>query len=399
MVLLADLLGAELAGAVVAEDDALSAAPALSAADAAASWAASGLARLTGRPGGPDLPPPLALVAALRDLPEALRWATSRHGAPVVVDGLALLRERARATGFRRGGARSVGGASRLLRCADGWIAVSLARPEDIDSVPAWLGVEPPPDREGCWTAVADAVATHAAAPVVERARLLAMPVAAVGDMARSAPAIRLNRLGDDLREPIGRQPLVVDLSSLWAGPLCGRLLRMTGARVVKVEGADRPDGARFGPRSFFALMNDGKESVVVDLRSADGVAELRALLAAADVVIEASRPRALEQIGLDAASLKDESTARAWVSITGYGRSAPEREWVAFGDDAAAAGGLVVWDDDGPCFCADAVADPLTGLLAATAASIILATGGRWLVDVALARSAAAVAGGPLAG
>jgi hypothetical protein len=63
------------------------------------------------------------------------------------------------------------------------------------------------------------------------------------------------------------------------------------------------------------------------------------------------------------------------------------------FGDDAAAAGGLVVWDDEGPCFCADAVADPLTGLLAATAASIVLATGGRRLVDVALARTAAAVA------
>ena len=175
---------------------------------------------------------------------------------------------------------------------------------------------------------------------------------------------------------------------------MCGRLLRSAGARVVKVEGANRPDGARFGPPSFFALMNDGKEQVVVDLRTAAGVGELRELLCTADVVIEASRPRALEQLGLDARSLAGESSARAWVAITGYGRSSPEREWVAFGDDAAAAGGLVVWDDEGPCFCADAVADPLAGLVAATAASIVLATGGRWLVDVVLARSAAAVAG-----
>ena len=80
-------------------------------------------------------------------------------------------------------------------------------------------------------------------------------------------------------------------------------------------------------------------------------------------------------------------------MAITGYGQNPPEREWVAFGDDAAAAGGLVVWDDEGPCFCADAVADPLTGLVAATAASIVLATGGRRLIDVALARTAAAVA------
>jgi crotonobetainyl-CoA:carnitine CoA-transferase CaiB-like acyl-CoA transferase len=169
--------------------------------------------------------------------------------------------------------------------------------------------------------------------------------------------------------------------------------LRSAGARVVKVEGANRPDGARFGPPSFFALMNDGKEQLVVDLRTTAGIGELRDLLCAADVVIEASRPRALEQLGLDARSLVEESAARAWVAITGYGQSPPEREWVAFGDDAAAAGGLVVWDDEGPCFCADAVADPLAGLLAATAASIVLAAGGCRLVDVALARTAAAVA------
>ena len=230
------------------------------------------------------------------------------------------------------------------------------------------------------------------------------MPVAAVGEMAGTAPAVRLSPLGDLDRPsapwPAGRRPLVVDLSSLWAGPLCGRLLRSAGARVVKVEGANRPDGARFGPPSFFALMNDGKEEFVVDLRTTTGIGELRELLCAADVVIEASRPRALEQLGLDARSLAGESAARAWVAITGYGLNPPEREWVAFGDDAAAAGGLVVWDDEGPCFCADAVADPLTGLLAATAASIVLATGGRRLVDVALARAAAVAAvAGPVPG
>ncbi len=309
-----------------------------------------------------------------------------------------MLAERARATGFRRGGSRSVGGVSRLLPCADGWIAVSLARPDDIESLPAWLGIEPPPSGERRWTAVAAAVRSRSAAEVVGQARLLALPVAAVAEMAGTAPAVRLDPLeGLDRPSapwPAGRRPLVVDLSSLWAGPLCGRLLRSAGARVVKVEGANRPDGARFGPPSFFALMNDGKEQVVVDLRTTAGIAELRTLLCTADVVIEASRPRALEQLGLDARSLAGESSARAWVAITGYGQSPPEREWVAFGDDAAAAGGLVVWDDEGPCFCADAVADPLTGLLAATAASIVLATGGRRLIDVALARTAAAVAG-----
>jgi crotonobetainyl-CoA:carnitine CoA-transferase CaiB-like acyl-CoA transferase len=79
------------------------------------------------------------------------------------------------------------------------------------------------------------------------------------------------------------------------------------------------------------------------------------------------------------------------WVSITGYGR-ADDR--VAFGDDAAAAGGLVVWHEDSPMFCADAVADPLTGMTAAAACLEALAGGGRWLLDVSMAGVCAALAG-----
>ena len=72
----------------------------------------------------------------------------------------------------------------------------------------------------------------------------------------------------------------------------------------------------------------------------------------------------------------------------------------MAFGDDAAVAGGLVSWrqaPDGGPaepCFCADAVADPCSGLVAAAAAAAALAAGGRWLIDVALAGVAASLAG-----
>ena len=51
---------------------------------------------------------------------------------------------------------------------------------------------------------------------------------------------------------------------------------------------------------------------------------------------------------------------------VTGYGTEPGSADRVAFGDDAAAAGGLVVWDERGPCFCADAVADPVTGLATA---------------------------------
>jgi crotonobetainyl-CoA:carnitine CoA-transferase CaiB-like acyl-CoA transferase len=75
-------------------------------------------------------------------------------------------------------------------------------------------------------------------------------------------------------------------------------------------------------------------------------------------------------------------------VSITGYGREGNAADLVAFGDDAAVAGGLVAADGaGGPVFCADAVADPLTGLYAAAAA---LAVEGGALVSVPMAGVAA---------
>jgi crotonobetainyl-CoA:carnitine CoA-transferase CaiB-like acyl-CoA transferase len=124
-------------------------------------------------------------------------------------------------------------------------------------------------------------------------------------------------------------------------------------------------------------------------------MAALARLVATADVVVEASRPRALEQLGIRARDLLAAGDGPwVWVSITGYGRAAPARDWVGFGDDAAVAGGLVVWDERGPCFCADAVADPTTGLAAAAATLMALRNGGRWLLDVSLAGTAAWLAG-----
>jgi crotonobetainyl-CoA:carnitine CoA-transferase CaiB-like acyl-CoA transferase len=82
------------------------------------------------------------------------------------------------------------------------------------------------------------------------------------------------------------------------------------------------------------------------------------------------------------------------WVSITGHGRTGPARDRVGFGDDAAVAGGLVCRQDGRPVFCADAIADPTSGMVAAAAVLDALATGGRWLLDVAMSGVAAHLAG-----
>ena len=337
-------------------------------------WTASGAAALTGRRGGPPLDPPPGFIAAVARLGDALG-----------VDAFALLAERAAITGFTRNGDASCGGGTRLLPVADGWIAASLTRTDDIELLPAWLerDVTGAPFAE-----VAANVHDQTAREVVERARLLGLPVAALGEV-RDTRAVIATGSG---ARPVGAQPLVLDLSSLWAGPLCSRLLLERGARVMKVESRARPDGARRGPRAFFDRLNVGKECLVLDFDDGEDRRRLRELITGADVVIDASRPRALEQLGIFAEEVLQEGPA-VWVSITGYGRAAPMRDWVAFGDDAAVAGGLVAWDDAGPCFCADAIADPLTGMTAAVAVLDALARDERVLLDVALARVAASTA------
>jgi crotonobetainyl-CoA:carnitine CoA-transferase CaiB-like acyl-CoA transferase len=288
-------------------------------------------------------------------------------------------------------------------------MALSLAREEDLELVPALVeddGVTDP------WAAVA----ARAGEALVERAVLLGLPVAwlpADGPMDRPAAVTRELPSGAprggaaDLavappagvarqRLPVSGPPRgaagvrVVELSSLWAGPLCGSLLLAHGAEVIKVESSRRVDGARLGPPAFFDLLNGGKASVALDLTSDAGRRDLFRLLRSADVVIEGSRPRAIEQLGIDRRTVG----APVWLSLTGHGREGGARSRVAFGDDAAVAGGLVVWDDAGPCFCADAVADPLSGMVAAAAVLDALASGGRWLLDVAMAGVAAVHAG-----
>jgi crotonobetainyl-CoA:carnitine CoA-transferase CaiB-like acyl-CoA transferase len=387
-------------------------------------WAGSGAMALTGPADGPPLGPPRDLVPKLQAVADVLRRRSAELGQPVDVDPLAVLGERAALSGLTRQGSTSCGGATRLVRCADGWLAVALARPEDVELVPAWLERSVDDDP---WQAVIAAASTTSAGRLVERGVLLGLPVARLGETAAAAKADRVVErtvLGlpedeadegpraDTLTQlPVrasavagpgaSARPLegtvVVDLSALWAGPLCGSLLAAAGADVVKVESTARPDGARLGAAAFFDLLNARKRSVALDLRDAAGRATLAALIDRADVVIDASRPRALEQLAIDAERAIAGGGPRVWASITGHGRAGPGRERVAFGDDAAVAGGLVAWHEAAPCFCADAVADPTSGLVAAAAVLEALHSGGRWLLDVSMAGVAAHLAGATL--
>jgi hypothetical protein len=303
-----------------------------------------------------------------------------------------LLGERAALSGYTRQGRVSAGGACRIMPTADGFIALNLVREDDFCLLAAWLEG----DIED-WQGVSHALLNRDSATLLERGQILGLACAIVVPPMVVPPFVdpSLPRQcwysEQRCSAPVKgarKNPLVIDLSALWAGPLCGQLLAQTGARVIKVESTARQDGARFGNRQFFDLLNADKESVLLDLSTAAGRRQLVSLLKRADIVIESTRPRALEQMGIIARDIVAANPGAVWLGISGYGREEPNRNWIAYGDDAGVAAGLswLMGGDQGdPVFCADAIADPLTGLHAALLAASAWQRGGGSVLDISL--------------
>ncbi|OCB14402.1 acyl-CoA transferase [Mycolicibacterium porcinum] len=323
---------------------------------------------------------PLAIPRDLLRQAQAVAGDFTDH-TRVAVDAAELLTGRAALLGIAPKGQVSAGGATRLLATGDGWCALTLSRADDIAAIPALLQVDSLGDDP--WPAVGDWAAGRSAAEIAERSRLLGLPVAVLGETEPAPPAVNPRW---PTRTGSLTGALVADLSSMWAGPLCGQLLARAGATVVKVESSSRPDGTRAGAPEFFDWMNGGKLSYAVDF---DDPRDLAALLQVADVVIEASRPAALARrdLGPDAVAARP---GRIWLRITGHGTEGEKADWVAFGDDAAVSGGLVGYRQGAPVFSGDAIADPLTGLHAATAVADSRNRGGGELIEFSMAAVAA---------
>jgi len=347
-----------------------------------ACWAESGAMALTGPANGAPSAAPAAIAPALVAAAADLRSQTARWGRAVDVDGPGLLGERAAIAGFTRNGSTSVGGAARFVEAADGWIALNLPRPEDVAALPALISTAVAPDD---WPAIERGIRSMTSAAVLHQATLLGMAVGVpAGGPRPAAPGREVAPGGGRVVTPA---PLVIDLTSLWAGPLASGLLASAGARVIKVEGRGRPDGARLGSSAFFDLLNHAKECVEIDFGEREGVALLRQLISSADLVIEGSRPRVMDALGIDPAAVAAAGTS--WLSITAHGRTGPDANRIGFGDDAAVSGGLVV-PGAPPMFVADAVADPLTGVVAAVLGAGLLASERAAVMEAPLARASA---------
>lgn len=113
----------------------------------------------------------------------------------------------------------------------------------------------------------------------------------------------------------------VVDLSELLPGPYATQLLGDLGADVIKVE---RPggDNARAILPGLFAAVNRGKDSIVVDLKTEEGVRRLHGLIADADVLVEGFRPGVARRLSVDYPTLSAINPRLIYVSLSGYGQA-----------------------------------------------------------------------------
>lgn len=126
---------------------------------------------------------------------------------------------------------------------------------------------------------------------------------------------------------------VVLDFSTLLPGPLAALLLAEAGAEVIKVERAGAGDELRLWPPKLngeavnFGLLNRGKGSLAVDLKTLRGRAALEPYLARADVILEQFRPGVMDRMGLGPATLADRFPGLIYCSITGYGQTGPRAQ------------------------------------------------------------------------
>ena len=137
----------------------------------------------------------------------------------------------------------------------------------------------------------------------------------------------------------------VIDLTTTIAGPHCTRLLADLGADVIKVEGPEgdmmrtRPP-LRSNASAMYGQLNAGKRSVALDLKDKTAVKAVRALAAAADILVENYRPGVTRRLGVDYPSLAEINPRLVYCSISGYGQTGPSAELAAYAPVIHAASG-----------------------------------------------------------
>lgn len=139
----------------------------------------------------------------------------------------------------------------------------------------------------------------------------------------------------------------VIDLTSMVMGPYATQIMADMGAEVIKIEPPEG-DNTRYisvgpvpGLSGVFVNVNRGKRSVVLDLKSADGKAALRALIGTADIFVHSMRAKAIAKLGFDYEAVAAINPAIVYTNCYGYGRRGPDRDQPAYDDTIQAECGL----------------------------------------------------------
>ena len=156
---------------------------------------------------------------------------------------------------------------------------------------------------------------------------------------------------------------VVIDLSRALAGPHAGMILGDLGARVIKVETPGTGDDTRgWGPpfvtpddpaqsreSTYFLSCNRNKESIALDLKSAEGKATLTQLISKADVLLENFRPGVLARLGFGGERLAELNPSLVTLSISGFGHDGPEGGRAGYDQIAQGEAGLMSLTGSGP--------------------------------------------------
>ena len=167
----------------------------------------------------------------------------------------------------------------------------------------------------------------------------------------------------------------VLDFTQVYSGPFCTMLLKDLGADIIKVERPEAGDlirhdiphteGGEGGP---FIILNRGKKSITIDLRTEKGRDLCKELVKKVDVLVENYSPGTMEKLGLNSEVMCKINPKLVYASISAFGQTGPLRDYPGFDPVAQAMGGMtgVTGFPDRPTRCGVSIADFSSGFFAA---------------------------------
>ncbi len=175
----------------------------------------------------------------------------------------------------------------------------------------------------------------------------------------------------------------VLDFSRAYSGPFCTLLLKDLGAEIIKLELTGSGDTVRKdypltkgGEGGTFIILNRGKKSITLNLKSEKGREICQQLIERVDVLIENYSPGTMEKLGLGHEEVCELNPKLIYASISGFGHSGPYRDYVSYDPIAQAMGGITGitgFPDSPPIKCGVSIADFSTGIYTALAITAAL--------------------------